>query len=92
MYLGWKERGSTGVWYECASTLGVRARPNISPICDAIDVSIATEEGEILNDKPDVTGDVSPQSITQRSRASEAAGVLSLLRALSQHFIFIAGG
>ena len=61
----------------------------MSAICEAIDLSIAIDDGEKLNDSPDDVGDVSLQSMTHRTRASDAAGDLSRLRALSQHFIDI---
>lgn len=56
-----------------------------------MEASTATQEYEKLANVPDDTGEVSLQSIMHRSRASEAFGERSLLRALSQHFIVILG-
>lgn len=56
-------------------------------ICLMIESLIITIEGEELNDEPGDVGEESVQLRAQQSRAALISGVLSLLFALSQHFI-----
>lgn len=62
---------------------------NNAAICSAIDFEIVIFDGEKLNDALDGVGTDSEQLTAQHKSAAFAAGDLSLLFALSQHFIIL---
>ena len=62
---------------------------NNAAICSAIDFELIIFDGEKLNDALDGVGTDSEQLTAQHKAAAFAAGVPSLLFALSQHFIIL---
>ena len=87
MYLCWSvreiiSREYCGVVEDWAFFFG-----NNAAISSAIDFEIAIFDGEKLNDMLDGVGVEFEQLTEQHKRAASAAGVISLLLALSQHFI-----
>lgn len=87
MYLGWKVRERISREYRGFADNRNFAFGNKAAIWSAIDLETSDIDGEKLNDALDEVGIDSEQLTAQHKRAACAEGVLSLLLALSQHFI-----
>jgi|CXWL01.1.fsa_nt_gi hypothetical protein len=92
MYLGWSFGGMIlRVDSEGGDNCGVLFENNAA-ICSAIDLEMEILEEEKLYDALDEVGTDSEQLTAQHKSAAFAAGDLSLLLALSQHFIILSFG
>lgn len=87
MYLGWKTLETVVNSCEWEIDGLTRLVLKKSAICAAIESSIATDDGEKLDEKPEDVGAESVQFNAQHKRAIDASGDLSVLIALSQHSI-----
>ena len=87
MYLGWNFRGRVSREYVDRLTGAAFSFANNAAICSAIDFETVNPEREKLIEAANAVGADFEQFIAQQSRAASAAGDLSLLFALTQHFI-----